>query len=75
MPFVCFEPNLSYCRRLPDSIGAHVEVAERGMKLQCWFFDQLYTDMYLIGDGTHWKETLEFNICHPTAERKPIFQG
>lgn len=50
---VWFEQELFYCRRLRDAIDANMKGAEKDSELQCWFFNNPYTNMYCIHGGTH----------------------
>lgn len=63
MPSAWCEQESFYCCRLIHAIDANVWVAEGDLELQCWFFDKLYTDMYLMRGSNDWTRALMFGIC------------
>lgn len=73
MLFVRFEQEMPYCRRLQDAIDARMEVAEDDPRLQRWFFDKPYMNLYLVHGGTHRTKALKIEVCQRTAVHNPMF--
>lgn len=75
LPFVPCEQGSFYCYRRRDAIDANMEVAEGDPGLQCWLFDELYTNMYFMCGGKHETSASKFESRWRTALCNSIFMG